>query len=238
VVAEIIKGSKRVETLNHVGLAELILTARWYMWWERRKLTHGDTVQNLARSVVPIATLASNYQRAAKKTTKVRVGRIKPPENSLMLNVDASYNKDRSTGSTGAVIRDSNGHFIAADAKYFEHVLDAPMAEALAHREGLGLASQVGCNRLMVQTDCMEVVETMKQQGMSATASGPIYEECVQVWQDFASISIDRVHREANTVAHDIAREAMVSKSSCSWVDEPSSIILEALVNDVTLFRE
>ena len=84
----------------------------------------------------------------------------------------------------------------------------------------------------------MEVVDTMKQQGMSATASAPIYEECVQVWQDFASISIDRVHREANTVAHDIAREAMVSKSSCSWVDEPSSIILEALVNDVTLFRE
>jgi len=44
VVAEIIKGSKPVETLNHVGLAD--------MWWERRKMTHGETVQNSARSAV------------------------------------------------------------------------------------------------------------------------------------------------------------------------------------------
>jgi hypothetical protein len=79
----------------------------------------------------------------------------------------------------------------------------------------------------------MEVV-----QGMSATASGPIYEECVQGWQDFGSISIDHVHREANTVAHEIAREAMASKLSCNWVDEPPSFILEALVNDVTLFGD
>jgi hypothetical protein len=43
-----------------------------------------------------------------------------------MLNVDASYNQDRSTESTGTVIRDSNGHFIAAAARYFEHVLDVP----------------------------------------------------------------------------------------------------------------
>ena len=237
-VAEIIKGSKRVENLNHIGLAELILTTGWYMWWECRKLTHAETVQKPAISVVAIAMLASNYQSAAKKTTKVRMGWTKPPENYLMLNVDASYNQERSTGSTGAVIRDSNGQFIAAAARYFEHVLDAPMAEALALREGLGLASQIGCNRLMVQTDCMEVVEIMKQQGMFATASGPIYEECVQGWQDFVSISIDHVHREANTLAHEIAREAMVSKSSCNWVDEPPSIILEALVNDVSLFGD
>jgi hypothetical protein len=78
VVAEIIKGSKRVENLNHIGLAELILTDGWYMWWERRKLTHGETVQKPARSAVAIATLASNYQSAAKKTTKARVGWSKP----------------------------------------------------------------------------------------------------------------------------------------------------------------
>jgi hypothetical protein len=74
----------------------------------------------------------------------------------------------------------------------------------------------------------MEVVDTMKQQGMSATASAPIYEECVQVWQDFASISIDHIHREVNTEAHEISREAMVSKVSCNWVDGPPSIILES----------
>jgi len=76
----------------------------------------------------------------------------------------------------------------------------------------------------------------MKRQRISATANGPIYAECDQVWQDFALISIDQIHPEANTVAHEIAREAMASKLSCNWIDEPPGIILEALVNDVSLF--
>jgi len=128
-----------------------------------------------------------------------------------LLNVDASYNQDRGTGSTGAVIRDSSGSFIAAAARFIEHVLDAPMAEAMALKEGLLLAQQIGCNRLMIQSDCLEVVETMKQDGISATASAPVYDECAQLWQDFVSISIEHCNREANKVAHEVARLVMAS---------------------------
>ena len=125
--------------------------------------------------------------------------------------MDASYNQDRGTGSTGAVIRDSSGSFIAAAARFIEHVLDAPMAEAMALKEGLLLAQQIGCNRLMIQSDCLEVVETMKQDGISATASAPVYDECAQLWQDFVSISIEHCNREANKVAHEVARLVMAS---------------------------
>jgi hypothetical protein len=52
------------------------------------------------------------------------------------------------------------------------------------------------------------------------------------------SISIEHCNREANKVAHEVARLAMASKLSCNWVDEPPSFILEALVNDVTLFGD
>jgi hypothetical protein len=163
VVAEMIKASKQLDALNHVGLAELILTGGWYLWWERRKLVHGDTVQNPTRSAMAIATLTTNYQRAVKKMAKKKEGWKKPPEGNLLLNVDASYNQDRGTGSTGAVIRDSSGSFIAAAARFIEH----------------------GCNRLMIQSDSLEVVETMKQDGISATTSAPVYDECAQLWQDF-----------------------------------------------------
>lgn len=52
-----------------------------------------------------------------------------------LLNVDARYNQN-----TGVVIRDSSGTFVAATARFVEHVLDAPKAEAMALREGLSLA--------------------------------------------------------------------------------------------------
>ena len=128
-----------------------------------------------------------------------------------MLNVDASYNQDRGIGSTGAVIRDFSGSFIAAAARFIEHVQDAPMAEAMALKEGLLLAQQIGCNRLMIQSDCLEVVETMKQDGISATAILNRYDECSQLWQDYVSISIEHCNREANKVAHEVARLVMAS---------------------------
>jgi len=78
----------------------------------------------------------------------------------------------------------------------------------------------------------------MKQGGFSATASAAIYEECVQLWQEFTSISIEHCNREINKVAHEIARVAFQSKLSCNWVDEPPSFILASLVNDVMLFED
>jgi hypothetical protein len=76
----------------------------------------------------------------------------------------------------------------------------------------------------------------MKQGGSSATAGAPIYDECMVLWQDFNSISIDHCNSDINKVAHNLASLAVQSKNSCIWVDETPSIIIEALANDVTLF--
>ena len=50
-VADLIKMSRPLEKLNHVGLAELI-------WWERRKFVHGEVIQRPVRLALSIATLA------------------------------------------------------------------------------------------------------------------------------------------------------------------------------------
>ena len=75
------------------------------------------------------------------------------------------------------MIRDARGVFVAAAAKYYENVLDAHMAEAMALREGMLLAYQVGCRRLMIQSDCAEVVETivacLQQQVFLSTTNAP-----------------------------------------------------------------
>ena len=48
--------------------------------------------------------------------------------------------------------------------------MDAAMAEVIALREGLLLVQNIGCTQLLIQSDCVEVVETMMQDGFSATA--------------------------------------------------------------------
>ena len=125
------------------------------------------------------------------------------------------------SGSSRDIIRDEKGQWVAATHSFLPHVIDAPMAEAYALKEGLMLAQHIGCNWFIIQTDCMLVVETMNDGGFSATAATAIYDDCIILWSGFDSISIEHCNREANRVARKLARKARSSKSSCTWVEEP-----------------
>ena len=101
VVAKLINRSRPLAFLNHLGLAELILAGGWFIWWERRKLVHGETIQSQGRAALSIATLTTNYQRILKKTVTRAEGWKKPPEGILLLNIDASYRPERGDGVQG-----------------------------------------------------------------------------------------------------------------------------------------
>jgi hypothetical protein len=74
------------------------------------------------------------------------------------------------------VIKDYKGQCIAASQRFLPHVVNAHMAEAYAFREGLVIAQQIRSNSFTLQTDCMQVVETMKNGGFSATTTAVIYD--------------------------------------------------------------
>lgn len=114
ILEEIIRQGGQVTALNKVGLAELIIARGWYMWWERRKLVHGEQLQTTSQSAMSIATLTINYQNASKKKPVVREGWKKPTEGFLKLNVYASFDENSGIGGTGAIIRDYTGGFVAA----------------------------------------------------------------------------------------------------------------------------
>ena len=63
VLEEVIRGGEQVQGLE-VGLAELVLTGGWFLWWERRQIVHGESVQHAARSGLSIASLTKNYKMA------------------------------------------------------------------------------------------------------------------------------------------------------------------------------
>jgi len=237
ILEEIITREEQIQNLD-VGFAELVITAAWYIWWERRQLVHGETVQRPSRSAMAIAALTKNYKLATKKTSVLRQGWKKPPEGKVMVNVDAGYDENGGCGSVGSIIRDCSGGMLIAAHSFVPHLVDAPMAEAYALKEGLMLAQHIGCNRLIVQSDCMEVVQIMKEGGFSANSAAAIYDDCNIIWSGFQDISIEHCSREANQVAHNLARRAQQCKQNYIWADEPLSFILDSLMNDVTILNE
>jgi ribonuclease HI len=234
----LLHSNEKISEMEGVGLKEIVMTGCWYIWWERRQFVNGESIQNHHRAAMAIIALAMNYKRAAKVNARARKGWVPPPEGMLMLNIDASVDSQTNTGSTGAVLRDSKGMCIAASHDYLANVADVHSAETWALKHGLMLAQHVGVTRLMVRTDCVEVAETMQEGGGSATVAAAIYDDCVRLWREFVNISIEHCDREANVVAHTLARQAFRSKSSYMWVDETPDFILGVTANDVTVLYD
>ena len=69
-----------------------------------------------------------------------RVVWTKPLQGFVKLNVDASFDADDLRGTTGAVLRDWHGSFIAACNSKLDFVFDALSAETAALKQGLKLA--------------------------------------------------------------------------------------------------
>jgi ribonuclease HI len=190
-------------------------------------------IQRPSRSGLSIATITKNYKMTTIKGTKERQGWQKPAEEFVKVDIDASFDEGTGSGSTGVIIRDWMWGAIAASHTFLPYPVDAPMAEAFALKEGLLLAQHAGCNRLIVQSNCMEVVETMANGGFSANSAAAVYDECNIVWSGLQMISIEHCSGEANKTAHKLARRGMQTKLNCNWDDEPPSFILEFLMNDV-----
>jgi hypothetical protein len=64
----------------------------------------------------------------------VRLGWKKPREEFVKLNVDAGFNADQGSGSTGAIIRDEKGYFVAASYCGNPFVQDIGTTEARVSR--------------------------------------------------------------------------------------------------------
>jgi hypothetical protein len=116
-------------------------------------------------------------------------------------------------------------------------VADVMTAKAYALREGLLLAQYMGCNQFTVQSNNTEVVQTMNDGGFSATAATAIFYDCNLLASGFSKVNFEYCPREANIVAHELAKSSFQSSSSsCTWDDDPPSFIFPFLINDISVF--
>ena len=89
----------------------------------------------------------------------------------MKLNIDAFFDHDLLRGMIGAVLRYDKGIFIAGGNGKIDYCADVLTAEALALKFDLTLAQRAGCNRLIINSDNMEVIDTMQDGGQSASVA-------------------------------------------------------------------
>ena len=97
----------------------------------------------------------------------------------------------------------SKGNFIVGGNWKIRCCVDALTVEALALRFGLSLAQKAGCNRLVINSYNMEVIDAMKNGGHSAGVASTVFDDCYFIACDFPLIRFEHCNREANKVAHE-----------------------------------
>ena len=136
-------------------------------------------MQSPERSAMAIKVLSSNFRSAEVPHARLRKDKWAPPTSDCVkINVDASFNPDMLRGTTGAVIRDKKGKFIAAYNARLDIVQDVLSAEALALKHGLSLAESMGCNRVVMSSDNNESIEIMTNERPPTGIAAAILHDC------------------------------------------------------------
>jgi ribonuclease HI len=235
---ELILKSSQVDVSGYNGLKiqELVAVGCWYIWWLRRRQSHGDHVPPIRHCINSIRAITANAGKAMTPVSSVKKHVwLKPCASNLKLNVDAAFSIETKSGAIGAVIRDCQGNFVAATNEFIPHVHSAAMAEAMAMRRGLSLVNQIGCNSVEAESDSIEVIQICKGENRMWNEATAIYSDILAQAASIGSVDFSHCRRDTNTVAHDLARDSFISRSSCIWVDDPPSFILPTLLFDVTV---
>jgi hypothetical protein len=65
--------------LGQSKIPDLVDITYWYLWWERRQITHGESVKEPARSALAIGALYSNFTLANSALPRMKkIGWVKP----------------------------------------------------------------------------------------------------------------------------------------------------------------
>jgi ribonuclease HI len=217
-----------------IGLKETISVVCSYLWWLRRRKTHNEQVPPIYKCKFSILSITTNVARATRPSLAANTEKWRCPEpRQVKLNVDATFFSDSREGATGAVLRDFKGRFIAACMTYLPHIALATMAEAMAMKDGLALALRLRCNSVHAESDSSDTIVACNGSEMWWSEPAVIYADCIYVSTSIGSVIYNHVSREANKVAHEVARVGYLGKTNCNSDDEPPDSILSSPINNV-----
>lgn len=83
---------------------------------------------------------------------------IPPPTSIAKLKVGGTVYRTSNRGTISAICRNINGDYLGASALVFQGVTDPTSLEALACREAMALAADLVQNRIVIASDCKQVV--------------------------------------------------------------------------------
>ena len=79
----------------------------------------------------------------------------------------------------------------------------------------------------------MQVIQACTGEQSWWSTSSVVYVDWVDLATNIGSVMFVHCPRDANKVAHELAKDSFMNRNSCRWVSEAPDFIVSNLINDV-----
>ncbi|XP_021715995.1 uncharacterized protein LOC110683897 [Chenopodium quinoa] len=212
----------------------------WWKIWEVRNLWLFEK-KKLEAPMVCAKTLSllGEYEAAAMRESSVVHHEENgdnhcwkaPPPNKFTLNTDAALSKDGKIG-LGMVMRDHLGDVMMAGGRAVTGVWSACNAEAEAMLFGLRYAFDAGLRRLLVSSDCLNLINMLLSKNRERTPTQLLVDDILYAASlcDFCTFNFQP--GTCNKVAHSIAKYSLTLSGEQLWMEDCPPLSLPFVISD------
>lgn len=126
-----------------------------------------------------------NVCKSSRPNGKIRVPKpwLPPPMGWLKANIDGAFDHDSQTGGIGVVLRNSMGEVVGGlyMCSFVEFVVSPEVVEFTAGREACLLAVNYNLAPLVIESDCITLVQATNMVGVLGNIPHPL-EGCLMIF--------------------------------------------------------
>ena len=188
--------------------------------WSRRQVTEWREARR--KHQTPQQSIAEDTRLPVKKW-------IAPGPGEFKLNVDASVRTEDHFFSIRMAIRDCKGTFVRGRTMKCAGSVSVLEAEAMGIREALSWLTTLPRMKLSIESDSLTSVNAVSKEMVYRNEVGHIFQECCVLLKALNRVSLHFVNRQANKIAHLMARVPCFLNCQNDFVSPPS-LLLETIV--------
>jgi ribonuclease HI len=138
-----------------------------------------------------------------------------PPFNWYKCNVDAGFHQEVNKTSAGWCVRDYRGHYVMAGTTWKDGQCSILEGEAMALLHAMRELEQRGLSQVIFETDSKSVVDAIQHFRGGNSEFSSIISQINNVLLFNPNFMVKFIKRQANMVAHKLARAAIAWSSRC-----------------------
>ncbi|XP_074315639.1 uncharacterized protein LOC141651843 [Silene latifolia] len=226
----------------------LLMVGCWAIWEHRNRVVFDNIMVNpevIVRRVLDVmeeidgggfGQLAQGCTRESRVASGRTEGWVAPTDNFVKVNVDAGVKEGEGVG-LGIVCRDASGHVQWGVSHVQDHCWEPHVAEAVAVLEGVREALARGHSQVIMESDCLEVIEALKKQAKGRSILSLVIADILAFSNSFSSVVWSYTSRLNNSVAHALAHVFPRVIGRVEWSDSLSPIANNAVSFDISLMQ-